>query len=31
LKPGLRIQLVGAPWDFADTIGTMPDGIKVVV
>jgi hypothetical protein len=30
LKPGLRIQLVAAPSNFGDTIGTMPEGIKMV-
>src|SRR5467141_2943410 len=30
LKPGLRMQLVAAPSDFGDTIGTMPDGVKHV-
>jgi hypothetical protein len=26
----LRIQLVAAPSDFGDTIGTMPDGVRPV-
>ncbi len=30
LKPGMRVQLVSPPADFADTLGPMPDGIKQV-
>ena len=30
LKPGSRAQLVAAPPDFGDTIGRMPDGVKLV-
>jgi hypothetical protein len=28
LKSGARMQLVGAPADFGDTIGRMPEGVK---
>jgi hypothetical protein len=30
IKPGARVHLVNAPPDFADTLGRMPDNVKLV-
>jgi hypothetical protein len=29
IKPGSRLGLVGAPDDFAETLGELPDGVRV--